>query len=565
MPEDRVLVVTGGLLTARDPSWTRALRRQLGVFRGSSSPWLDVESKLQLASSVIPARLYLASNRIRHLGYSESVSRFFASADAASSATPELAEVVLATLLRDEGMPFEVTTYADLSADPARCDAMLAETNCVFASTTLLRDSHELQAMAAMLKRPHNHVVAGGALVSLLHETWSGSDVIDVLAVGYGEFLVPPLCRWIRRGFHDLEAPPTGRSYRRAGTDIVHGGVPTGTNLDALITPDWSLAERVHGRAFDHVHYESVRGCPYRCAFCNYPYLFDDHRFRYRSATRIADDFEQFAERGVRHVTCLDSLFTMPKRRLVDLCEQLLARGVKLTWTCYARSDDLADIAVCELMKSAGCSQVQIGFESGSQAQLDRMNKRVRATDNELALRNCRRSGITSMVSVIVGYPGETRESLRATFESLRNSPPDLYFLAPFNVRVQHVPVLGERSRRQFGLRTGAADSAAPYWTHDTMRCDAVVQHVAWLHDQLVEHRVALEGALFYDGMRWFSHHDRDDLLDFQRDAALYNTFVRSGFDVLLRFANRRLRAGTMRTFGAPGSQSGGSTVVRDV
>jgi hypothetical protein len=96
------------------------------------------------------------------------------------------------------------------------------------------------------------------------------------------------------------------------------------------------------------------------------------------------------------------------------------------------------------------------------------------------------------------------------------------------------------------------------------MRCDTVVQQVAWLHDQLVEHRVALEGALFYDGMRWFAHHDRDDLLDFQRDAARHNTFVRSGFDVLLRFANRRLRAGTMRTFGAPGSQSGGSTVVRD-
>lgn len=544
-----VLVVTGGLLNARDPSWFHAAQRQLRVFRDSDAPWLDVASKLQLATTVVGARRYLRSATFSSASYAPTVRRFFSLADAASTATPELTEVVLATLLHRERMPFEVTTYAELCADQRRREILLARHACVFASTRLLRDIHELRAMTAMLKRHDNRVVAGGALVSLLHASWPGVDSVDVLAVGYGEYLVGSLCDWIRSGFRSLAPPSQGRLAWQHGTPVLHSGLPAGADLDGLVAPDWSLAESVHRRRFRHVHYESVRGCPYRCAFCNYPYLFADHRFRYRSAERIAADWQQLADGGAEYVTCLDSLFTRPRRRLLALCDRLMAQGSRLQWTCYARSDDLADIGVCRLMKSAGCRQVQIGFESGSQTQLDRMNKRVHAADNLVALRNCRDAGITTLVSVIVGYPGETPATIRETFEALRASPPDVFFLAPFNVRIEHVPVLSPAQRVRFGLRTSEGASAAPYWTHDTMRCDDVVPHVAWLHEQLVDHRVALEGALFYEGMRGYAPDDRAALLDFQRDAWQHATAASMGLDLARRYAVRRLRRAVARTF----------------
>ena len=124
--------------------------------------------------------------------------------------------------------------------------------------------------------------------------------------------LVPTLVRYIRSGFATLVAPVSGSVETRASTHILRSGVPNGSDLDFLPTPDWARAERDHGRKFPMVYYESVRGCPYRCNFCNYPYLFDDTRFRYKSAKKIADDWQRYREEtGAQYVTCLDSLFTM--------------------------------------------------------------------------------------------------------------------------------------------------------------------------------------------------------------------------------------------------------------
>src|SRR5690606_18005 len=139
--------------------------------------------------------------------------------------------------------------------------------------------------------------------------------------------------------------------------------------------PDWRVAEKYHDTKFSHIYYESVRGCPYRCSFCNYPFLFDDKKFRMKSADKIASDWKFYHEElGVQHITCLDSLFTMPKNRLIDLCEQLINNKSTMTWTCYARADDLADEEIVKLMKKAGAHQVQIGIESGNQLMLDQMN-----------------------------------------------------------------------------------------------------------------------------------------------------------------------------------------------
>jgi len=342
------------MLSAREPSVLKAIEKQVQSFRASSGAWLDIQLKLLASEALVAGGIRRRSRAFQRAPYRAAVERFFA----ASAATdpPELTEVVLATLLEAEGIAYEATTYAELHADAELRDRLLGACDCVFASTTLLRDLSELVPMVALLKRPHNRVVAGGALGAILHHGWTHVPGIDVLAVGYGELLVASLAAWIRGGFRDADlAPPAGgRLVRAADTWLLYSGVPATKDLDFLPTPDWSLAERLHGRRFSMVHYESVRGCPYRCAFCNYPFLFDDTKFRYRSAARIADDWRALADRGVKYVSCLDSLFTMPKRRLVELCERLIAQGTDIRWICYARADDLDDLATCRLMKAAG-------------------------------------------------------------------------------------------------------------------------------------------------------------------------------------------------------------------
>ena len=550
----RVLIVTGGLLSVRDKSLPSVLRRQASAVRASSGAWLDVQVKLLGLEEMLILAKHRRSLAFRRAPYRQAVDRFFARSLDLDS--PELTEVVLLTALALEGVEASVTTFAELASDDALRDRLLATHECVFASSTLLRDLSEVDPLLRMLKRPHNRVVLGGALASILHHEWPGHPCLDLLAVGYGEMLIPSIVAWMRSGFRELRAPTEGRVVHKNGDTILYSGVPESKELDFLPTPDWQLAERVHGRRFRMVHSESVRGCPYRCGFCNYPFLFDDTKFRTKSAQRIADDWALYAAAGAEYVSCLDSLFTMPKRRLVALCEQLIDRKNGLKWLCYARSDDLADRETVELMKAAGCVEVQIGIESGDQGQLDRMNKRNTVEKNGLALVNCREVGITTAVTVILGYPGETERSLLNTLAFLKASPPDFYYPAPFNARVEYVPILQPESRQKYGIQlANDGRSSQPYWRHATMCCSEVGAWYRRFNRELIQERISLHAGLFYDGILTFDHADRDALLDFQADALARDRLLSRVFVPIHDWTRRRLAADVQRQLG-PASQA---------
>jgi len=405
--------------------------------------------------------------------------------------------------------------------------------------------------LVKMLKRPHNHVVAGGPLAALLAEQWHDTPEVEVIAPGYGEFLVPVLAEWIRSGFQTLNAPAGGRLLDRGQTKVVYSGVPHSEDLDFLTTPDWELSERDHQRRYKMIYYESVRGCPYRCSFCNYPYLFTDTRFRYKSAHRMAAEWEHYlTHHDIDYITCLDSLFTVPHRRLTEFCRLLIERQLKVEWTCYARADDLANEATAALMKSAGLNQAQIGLESGDQGQLDNMEKACTVESNGRAIDNCRKHGITSVVSLIVGFPGETAETLERTLEFLRQHPPDFFFLAPFSTRATGVPVLNEMNRSRFALRTANhLNTGAPYWQHATMSCAEVGGHTRRLYQRIMSEGISLNAALFYDRLMTFRAEEREDLLR-QQQKLTQGSVVRSWvFDRLHNFIDKRLATDVERQF----------------
>ncbi|HEX6864394.1 MAG TPA: hypothetical protein VF414_16305, partial [Thermoanaerobaculia bacterium] len=301
---EQVLIVTGGMLTGKEGSFLLAARKWWEQWRAAEAAWLDLKVKLVMAEPLLAAKL----EGLRFPRTQENVE------------PPSLTEVVLATLLHRAGLPYERMELDELFSDPQGVEKKLAETTCVFLSSTYLHDLSEIEPLLRRLKRPHNRIVLGGALAGILHSQWDGAPEVDVVAVGYGEMLVDSLAAWIRSGYQRLEPPAAGRLIRKGTTDFLYSGVPADASLDFLPTPDWGLAARDHGTRFRAIYYESVRGCPYRCNFCNYPYLFDDTKFRTKSAARIAGDWEHYVkDLGVETITCLDSLFTMPRPRLKEL------------------------------------------------------------------------------------------------------------------------------------------------------------------------------------------------------------------------------------------------------
>jgi anaerobic magnesium-protoporphyrin IX monomethyl ester cyclase len=534
-PVESVLILSGPLLDGHERSLA-TLRRKAGLQSAHRRMgWLNAKMKLVMGEPMLYALLERrrpGPPRIR-----EALDRMVR--DAAER--PTLTEVILADCLARQGIPSHSLPLSRLFDEPAHTEALLAASGCVFLSSTFLYDVGELEGLAHFLKRPHNHVVVGGALTAIVHEGWEGLPELDVVAVGYGEYLVPALAGWIRSGYRDLAAPAGGRLVRKRASLFLHGGAPPSRDLDFLPRPRWP--ETGKPEANRAIEYESVRGCPYRCSFCNYPFLFDDHVFRYKSAAKMAEDWLDYARSsGVRTIVCLDSLFTMPRKRLMEFCRRLIRDRVGVDWVCYARADDLVEEETVVLMKSAGAIQVHIGIESGSDEVLRHMNKKCTVASNRRALENCRKHGLATLVTVIVGHPGETRKALGDTYRFLAETGPDFYFATLFTPRAPAIPILKPENRKRFGLEVVSnLYSTPPYWGHDTLDCTEVGDLARDLDRRLMENRVSLNAALFHDSLLAYRPALREPLLDFQA-RALRRPLLRLGFGLANRFVNWRLR-----------------------
>lgn len=529
-PARTVLVVTGALsFTSSGWGLLRNLRERVSVLR--SRPWFALGVKLVDLEYTLLSRLHRATPAFRKRAYGGAVDAFFAPAPTTEG--PLLTEVALASSLEDEGLRVEVATYAELASSRLRREAALSRADTLFLSTTYFDSFEDLERIVGRLARPHHRVVAGGAWVSLAHDRWRPVEGVDVVAIGYGELLVPALARWIESGYQALRPPANGRLKRVGPNVLVYSGSPDGKSLDGLPAPDWSVARRLRGRSLTLARYESVRGCPYRCGYCNYPFLFDDHVFRMRSAEQVVADWGVLAQQGFTKVDVVDSLFTMPKRRIERICALLLEQGIELSWTCYARADDLLDLDTCRLLARAGCERVFIGVETGSQVVLDNMNKRCTVERNARAIENAKAAGIAVTAGIIVGYPGDSHPRVEETLAFLRRTRPDRVAVVPFSVSSERIPVLDEGARARFGLETRFdAWRRFPHWRHDTMDAAEAVVLTRWLIQRIKEERLALVSNIVFRGVMDGRDAEAAPLLEFQRDLAVEHRWVQRLFDL---------------------------------
>jgi anaerobic magnesium-protoporphyrin IX monomethyl ester cyclase len=159
------------------------------------------------------------------------------------------------------------------------------------------------------------------------------------------------------------------------------------------------------------------RGCPHRCFFCVYPQVFHSHRYRVRSAKNVVDEFAFIKENlpQVQEIGIEDDCFTASPNHVREICEGIIARGIKIKWYCNVRGDVKLDLL--QLMKQAGCRLVTVGFESGDQAILDGMKKGVKLEKYLQFVKDVKKAGLMVHGCMMVGNPGDTKETLAASYE----------------------------------------------------------------------------------------------------------------------------------------------------
>jgi radical SAM superfamily enzyme YgiQ (UPF0313 family) len=166
------------------------------------------------------------------------------------------------------------------------------------------------------------------------------------------------------------------------------------------------------------------RGCTGRCSFCS-SFSFWGCKYRIRSSKNVVDELELLNKTcGLEWLNFADDTFTANKNWIIDLCNDIINRKLKIIWDCETRID-FVDDEMLGWMERAGCYSINFGVESGSREILKNLNKGFELGKVIETIHSAKKFKISSAIFMMVGSPGETEESIRESVELIRKARPD--------------------------------------------------------------------------------------------------------------------------------------------
>ena len=165
------------------------------------------------------------------------------------------------------------------------------------------------------------------------------------------------------------------------------------------------------------------RGCPFRCNWCAKP-IFGD-RYYLRPAADVAEEMRLLKEEhGVEHLWFADDIFGLNRHWLEEFAVAVETFRCALPFKIQARAD-LVTNETATALRRAGCAEVWMGVESGSQKVLDAMDKGLRVDEVISAREHLKRHGIRTCYFLQLGYPGEQWNDIQKTIALVRETRPD--------------------------------------------------------------------------------------------------------------------------------------------
>jgi len=266
-------------------------------------------------------------------------------------------------------------------------------------------------------------------------ESLEMQPALDYAVIGEADGVVRSLVRFLRGDGAHNPAEIAGIAWRDPSDKIIRN--PDAQKLENLDEIPWvSKVYREHlyscyKRYFYGANLNplivilSGRGCPHRCTYCVIPQTITGHVYRKRSPKDVVDELEyiknNFEELG--EVFFEDDTFTADPRHTRAICEEILRRNLKITWSGNARADVQEDLL--RLMKKAGCRELCVGYESASAEVLKSVKKGLKQEKQEIFAKSARRAGILIHGCFMVGNPSDTRETLENTLKLAKKLGPN--------------------------------------------------------------------------------------------------------------------------------------------
>ena len=282
---------------------------------------------------------------------------------------------------------------------------------------------------------PDSIVVMGGYHPTFNFIETLEDENVDIVIRGEGEYIMLNLVQALENqsSLHDVKGIVF--EDKNSKEIVVNPEAPLIQDLDELPFPALNLLPMKKYRllAMD-THMTTMittRGCPMQCSFCSSAAM-HGKKIRERSVENIVDEIEYLKTNyDIDTIAFMDDTFTLKKRKVMAICDEILKRNIEIMWGCTSRVDTL-DEKLLKKMKEAGCITIFIGVESADQQQLDNMCKNTTIAKIENAFKIAHKLKIRTIASVALGMPGDTKEIMNKTVKFVHKLKPNyaIYSLA---------------------------------------------------------------------------------------------------------------------------------------
>ena len=361
---------------------------------------------------------------------------------------PPIGLAYVAGSLKAAGLPYQVIDAAGLALDairrwPPRPDFMVQGLfpgevvervhpdtrvigiTCLFSSLwPITRD------LAARLRQrfPAAVIVLGGEHGTAVPEHALGTSTFDVAVLGEGEETAVALFGAILEGRPYRGLP--GIAYRDGDRVVTNGLSPRKRQVDEIPLPDWDsfpieaymARHQMNGLNMGRsMPLLATRGCPFQCTFCSSPSMWTQ-RYIPRDPKAVVDEIEAYVrDRRVSNIDFQDLTAIVNRRWALEFCRLLVERGLDITWQMPSGTrSEVFDEEVTAWLYRSGCRALSFAPESGSAEMLALIKKQVDLNHMLEAMRTIVRQGFNLSCFIVIGFPEETRETLRQTLRLIR-------------------------------------------------------------------------------------------------------------------------------------------------
>ena len=296
----------------------------------------------------------------------------------------------------------------------------------LYAFTSMTPNFSNLVKVARYLRERRDCLfVIGGSQATIYPGQVLDLNIFDICVVNEGEETFRELISCINsKG--DI-AKVKGLWFRDQGGEIRSTGVrPYIKDLDTLCFPDWDLLPmKQYIKTFGDMIFGErgataicSRGCVFDCAFCAKDIF--QSELRRRSPENVIEEVKRLTTKyQLDTVHFVDDNFTGNNHFIKKFCQLMRESKLPVQWRCESRID-MVNAEILGIMKEGGCKGIMYGVESGDQQVLDNMNKKLKVERIVNVCEETHRAGISIGAFIMIGFPGETRESLRRTIDLVR-------------------------------------------------------------------------------------------------------------------------------------------------